>query len=352
MNDFAAVLSKLESEKWSGEVEVTSTEGSALILIHQGHFLWAHRSIDRSIERFSRIGWIELPPDEVLRSSRTWEELVRALVRSNQPEYHRLVRYLKTERLEIFYRIFFWSNVEIKTRPFTFELPDPVEFGFYTRKRISSQIKEAEKRIQEWPRFQQLIGSSKRIFLRQIEVPAPEKEDGDAIDQALGEDENSEILLGGQAYTPEELELIRLCDGTHNVQDLIRISSFGEFLTIRRLIHLWDLGAIAPKDEEATVYRKAKAKRVWSLKAAVHAFFLFLLITAGCFFGVQLQTKATPSFASSTALQQRLEIFRRKEGRYPLNLQELSVERPLDPTYLRQFQYKLIHPLHYELVVK
>ncbi len=352
MNEFASLLSKLESEKWSGEVEVNSTEGSAFILIHQGYFLWAHRSLDRSIERFSRIGWIDLPPDAVLKSSRTWEELVRALVRSNQAEYHRLVRYLKTERLEIFYRIFFWSNVEIKTRSFAFELPDPVEFGFYTRKRIASQIKEAEKRIQEWPRFQQLIGSSKRIFLRQIEVPASEKKDGDAIDQALGDDEVSEILLGGQSYTPEEMELIRLCDGTHNVQDLIRISSFGEFLTIRRLIHLWDLGAIAPKDEEATVYRKAKAKSVWSLKATLYAAFLLALITTACFVGVRLQIKATPSFASSTALQQKLEIFRRQEGRYPLNLQELSVEEPLDPVYLEQFQYKLVHPLHYELVVK
>jgi hypothetical protein len=352
MNEFASLLSKLESEKWSGEVEVTSTEGSAVILIHQGYFLWAHRSLDRSIERFSRIGWIELPPDGVLKSSRTWEELVRALVRSNQAEYHRLVRYLKTERLEIFYRIFFWSNVEIKTRSFLFELPDPVEFGFYTRKRIANQIKEAEKRIQEWPRFQKLIGSSKRIFLRQIEVPTSEEKSADAIDQALGEDEVSEVLLGGQSYTPEEMELIRLCDGTHNVQDLIRISSFGEFLTIRRVIHLWDLGAIAPKDEEATVYRRAKSKSVWSLKAALFAAFFLALITSACFVGVRLQMKATPLFAPPTALQQRLEIFRRHEGRYPLNLQELSVEHPLDSVYLNQFQYKLLHPLHYELVVK
>jgi hypothetical protein len=84
----------------------------------------------------------------------------------------------------------------------------------------------------------------------------------------------------------------------------------------------------------------------------LYAAFLLALITTACFVGVRLQIKATPSFASSTALQQKLEIFRRQEGRYPLNLQELSVEEPLDPVYLEQFQYKLVHPLHYELVVK
>ena len=352
MKDLIALLTKMETEKWSGEIEVNSTEGSAFVVLHEGMFLWAHRSIDRSIERFSKITWIDMPPHDVLKLCKTWEELVQALIRSNQQSYHRLVRFLKTERLEIFFRIFFWSNIEIVPRAYVFELPDQVEFGFYTKRKISTQIKEAQRRIQEWPTFQNLIGSSRRIFIRQIELPQSEPSAKDAIDKALSDDENSQIQIGAQTFSPEEIEIIRACDGTNNVQDLIRKCGVGEFLTIRRIIALWERQIIGPKDEESSQHRRIKTHNQWTWKSALSALLLIISGTGLSLAGSQLRERASRSYASPVALQQSLEIFRKREGRYPLNLQELSVDTSLDNLYLKQFQYKLLHPLHYELMVR
>jgi len=351
MKELTGLFLKLEKEQWSGEVEVNSTEGSAFILIHKGQFIWAHRSLDRSIERLERLSWLDLPPEEVLRSAKTWEELVQALIRSNQPQYHRLVRYLKSERQEIFYRTFFWSNVEMIPRAFEFQLPDPVEFGFYTKRKLSSQVREAEKRLLEWPSFQQLIGSSKRIFVRQTDLDLSPKSEADEIDKALGST-NPEVVIGAQSFSLEELEILRLCDGTHNVQDLIRLTGIGEFLTIRRVIELWDRGVIAPKDDESTIHRRVKAKSEWTLKAALSSALLLVLLCSLNSAVDRLQKRSSSGYVSSTAVQQRLELFRRKEGRYPLNLQELSVERPIDPLYLNQFEYKLLNPFKYQLMVR
>ncbi len=185
MSSLLEVLKQFESEKWSGEITVTSSQGNCELLIYQGALLWAHRPLDRAIERISKFNWIQLPPEASLRGVRTWEDFVRLLLHSNHDSYQQLVRFLKTDRFEIFFRMFFWSNVEMTPRPFAVSPPDQAELGFYAPRGLNTLLKEARRRIDEWPKIQKQIGSSKRIFVCTVEIPAENNAPLDAIDEAF-----------------------------------------------------------------------------------------------------------------------------------------------------------------------
>ena len=339
---------KLDREKWSGEVSISSSQGNLSLMIFEGQLIWAHRPLQRAIERISKISWIEMPPESILASCKSWEDFVRILLHANQERHAQLVRHLKTDRLELFFRMFFWSNVEMKARAASIERPDPVELGFFNPRSLKTLLKEADRRAKEWPEIQKHIGSSKRTFVNLVQIPSSQKELRDLIDEAFEEGEDS--VSAGLPYSPEELELLRLCDGTNSVQDLVRISLDGEFLTLRRLMNLWEKGAVAPKDDENSMPLREnssegfKFKDLLRISSLSFAFFIILTI-------IHSMPPRIPA-PSSVALQQAIEIFRRTKGRYPLGLAELRSVSAFHNSSFDAFEYRLLSPTDYELVVK
>ena len=350
MSSLFELFAKLERDRWSGEIGISSSQGNATVLIREGQFIWCHRPIDRAVERISKFPWIKMPPEAILRNCKTWEDLVRMFLHANPDSYNQLIRYLKTDRLELFFRIFFWSNIEIASRAFTVEPPDPVELGFYSMRKLSTLLKEAQRRVTEWPQIQEQVGSSKRIFICQIDLPHQDEAPRDAIDQAFLEKEDS--ISAVLPFSPEEIEILRQCDGTRTVQDIVRDSIDGEFLTLRRLLALWEKHAIAPKDDENFQSARLPKASPLSLKEVIRALFLSL-VTALLFWAAgKVERNWGGASLSPVPVQQSLEIFKHRHGRYPLTLSELPALNLPSRELSEHFDYKLLHPLDYRLVVK
>lgn len=347
---------RLDREKWSGEVHITSSQGHAYLLFKEGQLIWSHRPLDRAIERMRKIEWLHLPPEEILASTKSWESLVRDLISTNQDQYSRLIRFFKTERVEIFFRVFFWSNVELIPRTFEVTLPDPVTFGFYRPRKLSLLLEEAKHRLKEWPVIQERMGSSKRVFVSSITLPELDARQIDEIDRALmnaDEGASPQAALKGLPYSPEEIELLRLCDGTANVQEIIKASLDGEYLVLRRLMNLWNKGAIRPKDEEHSEQRhiapvtSTLSNHRWYDSIWVALWIAVLSLTLSILQGLSPSVVVVP-----TSLTQAIEVFRFKHGHYPLSLEELAAEPSLRELPIQAFHYALLRSDEYEITLK
>jgi hypothetical protein len=347
-------FNRLVVEKWSGEIDVTSSQGHATLLIKEGSLIWAHRPLDRAIERIEKLHWIKLPPSEVLGSIRSWEGIVKEILRLNSDQYPRLTKYLKTDRLELFFRIFFWTNVELNPRTFSFDGPDPVEFGFYSPKRLDILIKEAQHRLKEWPTIQDKMGSSKRVFISRVDIPESQLEELDIVDQSLMQFEGRKThasAISKFPFSEEEMELLRDCNGRNTVEDLIRKSADGEFLTLRRLLALWKKSAIAPKDAVELSSRKTKFFRFSIVEMG--ALLWTMAMTLGLLWAYSWCAPQKPIPQSIPAsVSQAIEIFHELNGHYPLSLLEIHDIRPLKPEEIQSFVYTLHHPQAYELKLK
>ncbi len=322
-----------------------------MIAIQEGHFLWAHRPLARAAERLERIPWISMPPPGVVSTTKTWEELVRRVIALNSDHYRQLVQHLKTDRLELFFRTFFWTNVELTPRPYEMELPDPVALGFYTPKKLESLLAEARKRVEEWPKIQARIGSGKRIFLSHVNLSGILTKKPDVIDQALEVFEEVDGRSSSSPHLPfsaEEIEIIHGCDGQNTVQDLVRQSLDGEFLTLRRLIHLWDKGTIYPKDEDlnATTLPQLSTRGTW--KDCLGALGILVMVL-GLLYSLHFLKPVGFDLPDSHYLRLQLNLYRAKNNQYPLSLLDLVNRKIISPDIAAQWNYRLIHPERYEL---
>gem|GEM_PF-4110825 len=356
MKDLLDFFNKLEQDQWSGEVQVTASEGHAFIIIYRGKFLYAYRPFDRALERIENLGWAQIPPQEAVQSLNTWDVFLNTILNLNQENYDRLIRYFKTDRFELFFRIFFWTNIELFPRNFDIELTQHPEFNIYSPKDLKKLVREAQTRTKEWPKIQNRIGSSKRIFISNVplaESSARAVFNRDAIDKAILEfEEQSGAKTTSQEvgiYSEEQLDLLRLCDGRNSVQDIIRLSPDGEFLVLRRLIELWDRGLIIPKDDYSKVEAKTSDKGSHSFRSLS----LLTAVMAGLFYLIHFSSVSQPkqSYVPSY-LTQALELYRNVEGRYPVTLSELQQIGVLKNEDLNLYDYELINLKLYSLHLK
>jgi len=341
----------LESENWSGEVQITASEGHATVVLAKGQFWYAHRPIDRAVERLRRLEWAKIPPDEIVGSIKSWEDFVQHLVRFNHESRERLLKHLKSDRLELFFRTFFWTNIELLPREFEVDVADQPELHFYNLKSLEKILKEAQTRRREWPEIQSRIGSSRRIFVLTAglsdtgKVPKPEL--ADPIEAALNEFEVDNKNTQSGAFSEEELQILHLCDGKHRLQDIIRRSSDGEFLTIRRVVELWNRGLIAPKDVEPSLILKRNnvetpSARQWLWRALSGALLLALLFLSS-------HSISSSDSRSLHRVQMSLEVYRAIQGRYPLTLLELSQGGILQGIDGTEYSYHLVNIQEYSL---
>jgi len=352
MKELSDFFLRLEKESWSGELQVTASEGNAFVLIENGRFCYAHRPIDRAAERLAKLEGIKIPPDNLISSCHTWDEFVRLVMTQNMKEADRLVNFFKTDRLELFFRLFFWSNVELLPRPFEFDIASNADLSFYSKRELGKLVKEAQTRLSEWPIIQKKIGSSRRIFVSK--VPRMDRgsrgQSRDAIDSALTQFEGNSHISGPKPFTDEQIQILNLCNGSNSVQEVVRLSADGEFLTLRRLLDLWDKGLIAPKEEESLLQVKDVKLLLgfhdW--KASIVISVVMVVLT----FFFSTSQLPTPPAVVPEALLRGLELYRHQHGRYPVTLQELVAAKLIYGLPLRQIDYKLLNLNEYRIGTK
>ncbi len=322
---------------WSGRVILISTQGSASIEVSEGQVIYAHRAIDRSLQRWKRYPWLNVQmPDSWMPGS--WPELMLELLKTNPDQQLRLQKLFLVDRREVFLRCFFWSNIEIRKQDDRVFLPDPDQLPFYTPMELGELIEEAKRRLQAWPALKSQMGSSKRVFVSSIQnsnLP-------DLIEESLSE---AKVQGNPLPFSVDELELLRLCDGHHSVLDLVQMLPYGEYLTIEMILSLQERGALRSKErlaEEGSVVHTL-ALSVNDVLNAVVTTLSALVLTIGLHF-VFSQKITAP--CDSRAVQQALEIYRSRFQYYPLTLNELpkSLAIPAD-----LFSYSLMNPVTYEL---
>lgn len=350
MSDLFEFFSKLEREEWSGEIQVTASEGHATVILEGGRLVYACRPMDRAAERLSKLPWIKMPPDTVTNACKTWEEFVKRVITLNIHDADKLIRFLKTDRLELFFRIFFWTNVELIPRAYEVDIASNQDLSFYTKRDLKKLIQEAQTRIQEWPVIQKKIGSGRRIFVSRItraEWKARSANSRDAIDSAIEHFEGDSRVTGPQPYSEEQLQLLELCNGSNSVQEIVRLSADGEFLTLRRLLDLWDKGMIIPKEEESGIRVIQRSNRLhWKDLRAI-------VLLVGVFCSLILLAHGSlprpPKNQITSDLIQALELHRIRFGRYPVTLQELTHGIPLIGLEYNRFDYRLLNLNQYQI---
>jgi len=349
MKELSDFFLRLEKESWTGELQVTASEGNAFVLIQNGRFCYAHRPIDRAAERLVKLVGIKVPPDNLVNSCHNWDEFVRLTMTQNMTEAERLVAFFKSDRLELFFRLFFWTNVELLPRPFEFDITSNADLSFYSKRELGKLVKEAQTRLAEWPVIQKKIGSSRRIFVSKVHRldRGARGQARDAIDSALTQFEGNSHISGPKPFTDEQIQILNLCNGSNSVQEVVRLSSDGEFLTLRRILDLWDKGLIAPKEEESILQVKdvRLLLGIHDWKASI-VISVFLTILSFFFSTAQLP----PARATvPEPLLRGLELYRNQHGRYPVTLQELEKAKLIYGLPLRQIDYKLLNLNEYRI---
>ncbi|MGA0162660.1 MAG: hypothetical protein ACO3LE_00220 [Bdellovibrionota bacterium] len=312
---------ELAEQKWSGFIEARASEGLAYICLRKGRFLYAYRPLDRSIERLEKLSSIELPPLNAISPHEGWIDFIEICLRLNADQTQRLMRYFEIDRFEVFFRIFFWTNLELVPQAQEPNESQDSEISYFHPTKIESLLKEAQHRDQEWQSIQRRIESSKRIFVLKSKTSNEQFSTPDIIDLALQFESNE------ASFSPEEemeRDILKLCNGKNSVEDLIRSSYQGEFLVLRQLIELWDRGLIEPLDKRT---RSANA----SLRPTKYLRDVLIVSSVLIVFGGILnllafynQLHREAFYEIPNELSQTLELYRAEFGQYPTQLRELN----------------------------
>lgn len=335
---------ELAEQKWSGLIEARATEGLAYICLRNGRFLYAYRPIDRSIERLEKLSSITLPPLNAISSHHEWIAFIEICLKLNPNETQRLMRYFEVDRFEVFFRIFFWTNLELVPQAQKSNESEDSKISYFHSTKIESLLKEARQRDREWHSIQERIGSSKRIFVLSSKNSNDQVAAPDIIDLALQSksDETS--------FSPEEemeSELLRLCNGKNTVEDLIRSSYQGEFLVLRQLVELWDRGLIQPLDQRARKEERSLRPMRYLHDAMIA---LSVLIVFGAMlhlFSIYNPLYREASHQIPSELSQTLELYRSEFGQYPTQLREFNETRNFFLLRGQSFPYQWESPSRY-----
>lgn len=311
---------ELAEQKWSGFIEARASEGLAYICLRKGRFLYAYRPLDRSIERLEKISSMKLPPLNAISPNEGWSDFIEICLKLNPDQTQKLMRYFEIDRFEVFFRIFFWTNLELVPQAQEPNESEDSEISYFHPTKIESLLKEAQHRDQEWQSIQRRIESSKRIFVLNSKISNEQFAAPDIIDLALQSDSSE------ASFSPEEemeRDLLQLCNGKNSVEDLIRNSYQGEFLVLRQLVDLWNRGLIEPIDQRArsgqSSLRPAKYFRDALIVSSVLIVFGAILNLVTLYHPLHRKFYQIPN-----ELSQTLELYRAEFDRYPTQLRELN----------------------------
>jgi len=357
LHDF---FTDLFQKEWTGEVDIFSSQAHATLAIKKGRLVFAYRPFTRAFERIAAFPSIQLPPSEIISNVQTWQDFIRSVIRENKLKESLTKLFLDLDQKELFFRIFLWSNVELSFREVNVSIPQSLDFDFLNPCPLNSLLSEATKRLSEWPKIKEQMGSSHRIFTSHIIITPDASSEmfvGDKIEESFStassvaiESVRSQTTNLKEDLSLEELAILPLCNGQNTLYEIVHLSPYGEYLTLQAILSLWKKKAVSPRGGEEKENLFSWTRIQWAdLKLTFLSFLLISLIfifngIADVFF----QTKLLPQ----ERVTQSLEIYRAAEGVYPLTLRVLVRENLITQTEAETFDYFLLHPTRYHLSSK
>jgi len=268
---------------------LTLESGSETVSIHfvDGHVVGADLR-ERTVEELLgavlvRTGRItEAQLHEALRiQRRTLQRLGHVLVEHRLISVDDLVDGLRTQALQIVYRLFRW-----RTGAFRFRTAEHLEYDerHFTPIAAETILMEGARMVDEWPIVERRVRSEHMVFRR---TPA-----GDAlcggIDAILDRDVAAEPAPldaparrgADRPASAEEREILALVDGTRTVTEICDRSSLGEFDTWRALADLVTWHWIVEYRKPALALRATRASR-WLARGIEAVLCGLVLLAAG-----------------------------------------------------------------------
>jgi hypothetical protein len=187
----------------------------------------------------------------------TLQRLGYILVKQNFVSHEDLEEALRIQVTQIVFRLFRWREGKYQFAPM-----DHMEYDNEYFRPLSAEtiLMEGARMIDEWPLLERKIKSPDWVFRKTdsgeaIDVPIASLLDADIDfdfqDAVAGPDRDD----GARKISPEERDVLRLVDGTANVQDIVDTSAFAEFDVYRLLVELVNRNLIeqveAPVEAEA-----------------------------------------------------------------------------------------------------
>ena len=256
--------------------------------------------------------------------------------------------------------------LRMKRGRFSFE-PDsylPSDLEFLEPLAVQPLVLDGLRRIDEWPLLRKRVGSFEDVPQRRF-APRPRGKSPwrDSLLSLLGRKHKlPEDTAPSRDAPPEEQDptadldlsspervVFGLIDGRKSIEDIIRSSALGEYVTCKALVSLLDRGWVRI-DSSGSLPIPGHPPADVGLSAPRRAFRVVLTSAAllGVLFAIALTFRTSPGavwqgFQSKGSLfrllnQQRrervleaLELYRREQGQYPERLTDLVKERILRP---------------------
>ncbi len=223
--------------------------------------------------RTGRISEAQL--QEALRIQRqTLQRLGHVLVEHRLISVEDLVDGLRTQSLQIVYRLFRWQSGN-----FRFRTAERLEYDerHFTPISADTILMEGARMVDEWPLVERRIRSERTVFRR---TPA-----GDALCGGVDAILDLDVPAPGAAATDrpastEERAILELVDGTWTVAEICDRSLFGEFDTWRVLADLVSRHWIVECRKPALAARSSRVSR-WVARGVEVALCLLVLAAAG-----------------------------------------------------------------------
>lgn len=342
-------------QRKTGVLTLENGPDTVTIRFVDGHVVGAEMR-ERSVEellgavlvRAGRIGESEL--EEALRiQRRTLKRLGHVLVDERLITGEDLIEGLRTQSLQIVYRVFRW-----RTGSFRFRSAERLDYDERHFLPISADtiLMEGARMIDEWPIIERQVRSDRMVFRR---LPA-----GDAL--SAGEEAAIDRAAGEASTAREERAVLELVDGSRTVAKICERSIVGEFDTWRVLADLARRGLIVEAKMPSFVAAVPLGRR-WlasaleiTLSAAVLALACMSLVTRGdgpaapwSAFGDSATRDALRAHASQVRLERierAIRLYYLDRGALPARLDALAgtpylaSEDLVDP-WGRPFVYQL-----------
>ena len=291
----------------------------------------------------------------------TLERLGHILLRSAIISRDELRRALEQQVLQIIYRVFRWNDGDYH---FSQETSIDYDVELITPLGAESILMEGARMLDEWPIIERRIPNRGMVFvvdvpIGQLQVIAEAEIDDMQPFDIDDQPPRAPAPLGRKSVTAVEHEVLKLLDGVSDVDEVVRRSQYGEFETCKALYTLITRTIIreARPDEQAVAEARAAAFAESTLgqqhPAGIRLPWLALLLLPVIAVSQLLAPRnpanpivghgpkllprahAAQSMARMWGIWQALQAHSALLGSYPDALPELSGERILSDTDLR-----------------
>jgi len=258
------LLDLISKEQKSGVLSISGKAEKAQIAFDNGMVVMAGSDLKRMDDllghRLIKGGLINQSKlDEALGIQKnTLQVLGKILIDKGYIDKEVLRKSLLLQVQEAVYRILDWAegNYDFEDREVTYDKT------LYTPLSTEYLLVEGQRVVSEWPKVRKAIPSTDIVFT----VKSKSKDD-DIV--SVEED---------QGLLPEQEQVLKLLNGSRNVQDIVDISRLGEFEATKALSELLGRGLIEPRAEEAKAAPEIKPRDIKGIAMSMVSFALIAVI--------------------------------------------------------------------------